>query len=82
MGSHQGWCDGSHPRRYARPSTRDGDPARFCKEIFRLQRIEDFMDLVCIVLTQDVIPMLTIRVQGIDSIHGYVKTLLHRTSAS
>lgn len=40
------------------------------------------MDLVCIVLTQDVIPMLTICVQGVESILGYVKTLSHRTSAS
>ena len=34
------------------------------------------MDLVCVVLIQDAIPMLTICVQGIDLIHGYVEMSL------
>ena len=34
------------------------------------------MDLVCVVLIQDYIPMLNVCVQGVDSIHGYVEMFL------
>ena len=34
------------------------------------------MDLVCVALIQDSIPMLNVCVQGVDSIHGYVEMFL------
>jgi len=70
VGSHEGWSDGRHPRWYARRTERDGDPPQLCKEILHVHRVQDLMDLVRVDLLQDAIPLLTVYVQGCDSING------------